>query len=199
MTPEEFQKKAMAFAVYEQSIYPFIALAEEAGEVSGKIAKFIRKNNVGFEDAIAMAAGNKTKLGKELHSALKDELSDVYWNICACLHELKTPISKAPIIDLISYMCPHSVFPTLQHNASLPYLSFTYCAYNTHYSVQEAFKLIPNKIEKVILKEIEIVYESLFNCCTVLNITLEQLGEHNIAKLAGRKERNTIKGSGDNR
>lgn len=208
MTPEEFQKKAMTFAVYEQSIYPFIALAEEAGEVSGKIAKFIRKNNVEFEDAIAMAAKNKTELGKELYSALKDELSDVYWNICACLHELKqnTPETDYKTLPINANIA----FASLQKMASYPYAYIINVAFNKGWSVKKLFQLyteitdidkkIPNSLAStVVMHKVKEVYGMLLECCAGLNITIEQLGEHNITKLTGRKERNTIKGSGDNR
>lgn len=45
MNARDYQKQAHAFASYgENAMYPALGLAEEAGEVCGKIAKFIRKN-----------------------------------------------------------------------------------------------------------------------------------------------------------
>lgn len=44
MTLDEYQKKASEFASYYDSvIYPELGLAEEAGEVCGKVAKFVRR------------------------------------------------------------------------------------------------------------------------------------------------------------
>ena len=46
METNEYQKRAHAFATYGDGItYPSLGLCEEAGEVAGKIAKFIRKND----------------------------------------------------------------------------------------------------------------------------------------------------------
>lgn len=43
MTINEYQKKAHEFAKYgEDTMYPVLGLAEEAGEVAGKYAKLIR-------------------------------------------------------------------------------------------------------------------------------------------------------------
>ena len=49
MNATEYQAKAHDFASYgDNAMYPALGLAEEAGEVCGKIAKFIRKNT-GFQ------------------------------------------------------------------------------------------------------------------------------------------------------
>lgn len=45
MNARDYQKKAHDFALYgDNAMYPALGLAEEAGEVCGKIAKFIRKH-----------------------------------------------------------------------------------------------------------------------------------------------------------
>lgn len=45
MTINEYQEKAVSFAQYGgNAMYPALGLAEEAGEVAGKVAKFIRKH-----------------------------------------------------------------------------------------------------------------------------------------------------------
>lgn len=44
MTLDEYQKKASEFAsYYDNVIYPELGLAEETGEVCGKVAKFVRR------------------------------------------------------------------------------------------------------------------------------------------------------------
>ena len=45
MNARDYQKKAHDFASYgENPMYPALGLAEEVGEVCGKVAKFIRKH-----------------------------------------------------------------------------------------------------------------------------------------------------------
>lgn len=45
MNARDYQKKAHDFASYgANAMYPALGLAEEAGEVCGKVAKFIRKH-----------------------------------------------------------------------------------------------------------------------------------------------------------
>ena len=51
MNARDYQNMAHDFASYgANAMYPALGLAEEAGEVCGKIAKFIRKN-MGFQPA----------------------------------------------------------------------------------------------------------------------------------------------------
>jgi len=66
MIPSDYQEKVHGFAVYKHNAYPFIALAEEAGEVAGLAAKALRKH--GSIDAVSI-------------DTLKDELGDVLWNV----------------------------------------------------------------------------------------------------------------------
>lgn len=73
MLANGYQEAAMEFAVYPPgSLYPFFGLAEESGEVMGKVAKAIRKG-VPFpvED-------------------IEKELGDVLWMVAACCDHLNT-------------------------------------------------------------------------------------------------------------
>lgn len=64
MTFDEYQEAAHQFAAYgDRSMYPVLALAEEAGEVVGKFAKALRKGVEVDKDAV------------------KKELGDVLWNL----------------------------------------------------------------------------------------------------------------------
>lgn len=64
-----YQSKAvLEFAVYKDQLYPVLALAEEAGEISALFAKSLRKQ------------GDCSEVDREM---LKDELGDVLWNIAA--------------------------------------------------------------------------------------------------------------------
>lgn len=70
MTLNDYQNKAWGFAHYENSLYPFLKLAGEAGEVCEKIGKAIRD---GYPEDFA--------------TALAKELGDVLWYISAIAHD----------------------------------------------------------------------------------------------------------------
>ncbi len=78
MTANEFQKKAHKFASYGGNpMYAYLGLAEEAGEVAGKVAKFIRHN-----DGLSPNCGLQYALHDERSKfvdALSSELGDVLW------------------------------------------------------------------------------------------------------------------------
>jgi NTP pyrophosphatase (non-canonical NTP hydrolase) len=94
-TPEShfvaYQRLAMKFAAYKQSnvptgiaeLYPFLGLAEEAGEVAGKVAKAIRKGVRVDTDAMAK------------------ELGDVLWMVAACCEELEISMSDVAADNII--------------------------------------------------------------------------------------------------
>ena len=68
-----YQEDAVSFAVFENEVYPFLALCEEAGEVAGVFAKHIRKG------------GTVESLNRRQRELLEDELGDVLWNVVNCL------------------------------------------------------------------------------------------------------------------
>ena len=84
MTLNEYQKKAHDFASYGGNpMYPALGLAEEAGEVCGKIAKFIR-NMMGFQPATVYRDDypsilDWTAKNAQFRKDLSAELGDVMW------------------------------------------------------------------------------------------------------------------------
>jgi len=89
MNLNEYQDRARRFATYGADpshhgvpLYPFLAVAEEAGEVAGKAAKAARK---GLPiDGPATAA----------------ELGDVLWQVSACAGELGYTLSEIAAMNL---------------------------------------------------------------------------------------------------
>ena len=86
MNPLTYQKEAHRFANHHSKAYPFLGLAEEAGEVCGKVAKFIRKHDgtppkksgCRFKDeAPAEWEQDNEKFLKDLSK----ELGDVLWMV----------------------------------------------------------------------------------------------------------------------
>lgn len=72
MNGDDYQRLAKPFARYKSRVYPFLGIAEEAGEVAGLAAKALRKyGSIEFIDS----------------EKVKDELGDVLWNVALCAQE----------------------------------------------------------------------------------------------------------------
>ena len=100
MTLNEYQEQANQFAIYPgcdlpdgyeyapPAIYPFLGLAEESGEVMGKLAKVFRGDTEIFDQ-----------------EAMCKELGDVLWQLSECCRQcgltLET-VAKANLDKLIS-------------------------------------------------------------------------------------------------
>ena len=83
MNALEYQNKAHDFASYgDNAMYPALGLAEEAGEVCGKIAKFIRHNDgMTPQDAEKSSSPLTRDEVTRFRAALMSELSDVMWMV----------------------------------------------------------------------------------------------------------------------
>lgn len=81
-TLNEYQLDARKTANYKHPHYPFFALAEEAGEVSGKVAKSLRKTGILDTDGLSSPYAEQTR------AALKKELGDVLWQLQQCCTEM---------------------------------------------------------------------------------------------------------------
>ena len=69
MEANDYQKSAHGFAMYKDSMYPVLGLAEEVGEFTGRIAKHLR----------AVGLINWDSPDTDLAKSLKGELSDICW------------------------------------------------------------------------------------------------------------------------
>jgi len=79
MNFKEYQKKALTTAMHPKKykiIYPAIGLGNEAGEVLGKIKKWMRGDD------------GKGKMSSERKEKLKGELGDVLWYLAVLADEL---------------------------------------------------------------------------------------------------------------
>lgn len=81
---DHYQKLSRKTAIYpnigKNFIYPTLGLADEAGEVTGKIKKAIRDDG--------------GKITKERRSEISKELGDVLWYIAQLATELKISLSS---------------------------------------------------------------------------------------------------------
>lgn len=89
----EYQEFTESLAVYNENVfyhvdellyhapwtYPVHALAEEAGEVNGKIAKFVRKKGTDVD---------------ELREMVKKELGDVLFSVSETARQFKIPLQE---------------------------------------------------------------------------------------------------------
>lgn len=84
-----YQNRAYETAAYGNRVeYPFCSLAEEAGEVMGKLNKYVRKHNVTLHDALDAAIEPHSDVAWQLRDDLIKELGDLRWNLAACCTEL---------------------------------------------------------------------------------------------------------------
>lgn len=84
-----YQKKAVATAIYgagHKIIYPALGLANEAGEVLGKIKKVLRDNNGDFD------LDNRMKIA--------DEIGDVLWYIAALCNDISINMNTIADVNL---------------------------------------------------------------------------------------------------
>lgn len=84
MNSKTYQEKAHEFAQYGMNaMYPALGLAEEAGEVAGKIAKYIRKNSGQTPTNTYDANGSAPErdADREFRKDLSKELGDVCWMV----------------------------------------------------------------------------------------------------------------------
>ena len=85
---KDYQAQARKTAVYGFSDYPLIALAEEVGEVMGKLAKFGRKNNMPIHMVIDTVANPADETQQQLREQVSKEMGDVMWQWANLCHEL---------------------------------------------------------------------------------------------------------------
>lgn len=85
MELNEYQKKALTTALYPEKhkiVYSALGLGNEAGEVMGKIKKWLR----GDDGEGAMSSERK--------EALKGELGDVLWYLAVLAHDLDLSLDE---------------------------------------------------------------------------------------------------------
>jgi hypothetical protein len=152
MTTDElraYQTAAFATAIYPDagkgtSLYPYLALCEEAGEVAGLFAKRIRD-------------GEKP----DFRDKLRKELGDVLWQCAAIATESNDEMRCRGYFSM--------------HN-------------NTIRLVQAASS-----------GNVHLVVFILGTIAEEHGMTLKEIADANLAKLASRAERGTLSGSGDDR
>lgn len=83
MTFDDYEALAAETAIYADAFYPFFGLAEEAGEVCGKMAKIVRGDVIDLPDEFLFE-----ELPEHLKRGFAKELGDCLWMITRCATEL---------------------------------------------------------------------------------------------------------------
>lgn len=91
MKLNEYQKKALTTALYDKKykiIYPVLGLGNEAGEVMGKVKKWLRGDD------------GKGKMNSERKEALKEELGDVLWYLAVLARDLDLSLDEIAKVNV---------------------------------------------------------------------------------------------------
>ena len=92
-TLNEYQADMASTAIYKwKVIYPALGLANEAGEVGGKIKKLIRDDGIRFDGS--------AKLTDKQRADIAAELGDVLWYIAALGRDLGISLNEIAIMNL---------------------------------------------------------------------------------------------------
>ena len=197
MNLTEYQEKARSTAIYldienSKIIYPALGIIGECGEVAEKVKKLIRDDE-----------NNLTSYRK---MAIAKELGDCCWylaNICCdvdlelnMMYEMRGystihKIHKLTLPQLVFYMnrCANSIAELLEFwyydNKRSPYTDGENAFKTDHKS-----QICPH------VSQIVTCIEEIAKRC---DFTLQEIYVANIKKLLDRKERDVLKGEGDNR
>lgn len=93
MRLQQYQVDAYDFARFKYADYPFLALAEEVGEVQGKLAKYVRKSDTTLTNALQYPT-------TDLRDDLLMELGDVLWQLAACCTVLGVSLDTVAEMNL---------------------------------------------------------------------------------------------------
>lgn len=93
LTMNDYQADTASTAIYKwKIIYPALGLANEAGEVLGKIKKLIRDNEVRFDGTKDLTDAQRADIAAEL--------GDVLWYIAALSRDLGVPLNDVAHMNL---------------------------------------------------------------------------------------------------
>lgn len=94
----DYQESAGQFADYKDPAYPFMALAEETGEVVAHVSKWMRKRGkVDWLEPFDLETRNK----------LADELGDVLWMIAECADQIGYDLSVIAEMNISKLLSRH--------------------------------------------------------------------------------------------
>ena len=180
MTLNEYQTKALTTAQYKDKvIYPALKILGEAGEVCEKIGKVYRDNNGEFT--------------VEIKKELAKELGDVMWYIAVLSHDCGFDLETYGIVRNDSDVGKLFADET-EVAISIRLMDMAIWASTRAVLYQQR----PGWEKETALRA-GICVELVQRLASIFGYTLQEILEMNVNKLADRKERGKIHGSGDNR
>lgn len=199
MKLNDYQVAAMATAVYPEYVglaYTSLGLAGEAGEIANKVKKVYRDND--------------GELTRQAQADLMDELGDVLWYVAALatengisLEHLVTYVQEDVLWEIpltFNSYSKQSLDTDGITSEPLYYAVLHMCnsAGNAaFYGVLDNHRPSYDQWER--LMPIEHVLHYIARIALILGVNLDDVAAHNLEKLAARKARNAINGTGDKR
>jgi len=190
MNLTDYQSSARSTAIYldiehNRMLYPALGIIGECGEVAEKTKKLIRDDD--------------GHMSPDRIAAIAKELGDCCWylaNICcdtnldlSMMYEMR---GAAITHEIRGLMLPQLVLCMNRHAAdSAKALEEWYYTYDCRLNESGRFPSLPQHISYIV-----VCIEEIARRC---GFTLEDICVANIEKLAGRKQRGTLKGDGDDR
>lgn len=155
-----------------------MGLIGEAGEIANKANKIIRDD--------------RGKLMDEREEAIFGELGDVCWYVAVYMHYNRIKPADALLTTTLQVMTDYAMCDVVMSHA----LSLCISASNV---VTCSYVPLTDEMHKRILNNLNNIITDIVSIAKLCGYTFEQVLEHNVQKLASRKKRNKISGSGDNR
>lgn len=185
MNLKTYQIEAMKTAIYPRptkpALYPFLGLANEAGEVCGKVINY---------------GGDGTYENEAIRKRLIDEIGDCCWYLSACLTEMGCDMDERhEYTDAEEGDVMRNVLSLSEETGKvLGILKKSMRDENWDFGKRMSVTL-HNKV----YMQLGCVLDTIMRCCVSLGVTLDEVLDLSIAKLESRKVRGVIGGSGDNR
>lgn len=212
----EYCKQAHTTAIYAASDYPFILLIEELGELGEACTAFKQLwDKAIIEDASLTKVTTLTlpkthTISEELslalaiaHNNIIKELGDIEWCMAECLHVLKLKITDDDIAIFVikegtnQASCQQAIASILakamrKQGQSLKELidSTSTSAGKSDYYTEVQTKLLEQLLKLLNINEV---------IAEIYGVPIDVVRQTNLDKLASRKERSVIDGSGNAR
>lgn len=183
MNLKTYQTEAMKTAIYPRptkpALYPFLGLANEAGEVCGK---WLRVTN---------------KLSQVERKEIAEELGDCCWYAAVCLNELGREMNGFTDDPDGVYDCSGvGNFLSLAEDSGKVLGILKKAMRDDHWDFGME---MPAHVNAMIYRAIGHVIASILGCCITVGYKMEDVLDMNIAKLKSRQARGVLGGSGDDR